>query len=174
MKISMYTMAVDSFVPMLQGLSGILDKGAAYASANKLDLVNARLAPDMFPLAQQVRLACHHANDCVLRLTGKPPQPVPEEQKTLEDMRRQIAATSNNVKGADPEAFAGAEDRDCSISIPNNMVIAMNGMQLLRSWSLPNFYFHLMTAYGILRNSGVAIGKQDYLTQLSSLIRPAS
>jgi hypothetical protein len=174
MKISMYTMAVDSFVPMLQGLTGILDKGAAHASANKLDLVNARLAADMFPLAQQVRLVCHHANDCVLRLTGKAPQPVPDEQKTLEDLRRQIATTLNSVKEADPAAFEGAEDRDCSISIPNNMVIAMNGLQLLRAWSLPNFYFHLITAYGILRNSGVVIGKQDYLTQLGTFMRPVS
>jgi hypothetical protein len=174
MKISMYTMAADSFVPMLQGLSGILDKGAAYASTHKLDLVNAQLAPDMFTLSQQVRLACHHANDCVIRLTGKPIQPTADEQKTIEDLQRQIATAVNNVKGADPAAFEGAEERDCSISIPNNMVIAMNGLQLLRSWSLPNFYFHLITAYGILRHSGVPIGKQDYLTQLGSFIRPAS
>lgn len=72
MKISMYTMAVDSFAPMLESLSALIDKGATHADKQVLDLASARLAPDMFTLAQQVQLSCYHAADCVARLTGKP------------------------------------------------------------------------------------------------------
>jgi uncharacterized protein len=172
MKISMHTMAVDSFVPMLQSLSAVLDRGAAHASDKTLDLVNARLAPDMYTLAQQVQLACDQANDGVSRLTGKEPPRFENNEKTIDDLKIRIARTVGYLKTADAGAFEGAEDRDCSIPIPNNMVIAMDGLQFLRAWALPHFYFHVVTAYDILRHSGVVIGKQDYLSQVGSFIRP--
>jgi uncharacterized protein len=87
----MHTMAVDSFVPMLKSLSAILDKGAACAKTTKLDLVNARLAPDMFTLTQQVQLACDHARDGVARLTGRNPAPVDNLRKSFDDLRERIA-----------------------------------------------------------------------------------
>jgi hypothetical protein len=76
------------------------------------------------------------------------------------------------VRNAQAAAFEGAEDRDCSIEIPGDMVIEMNGLRLLRSWSLPHFYFHVVTAYDILRHHGVVIGKQDYLSQTAAFIHP--
>lgn len=170
--ISMYTMAVESFVPMLQSLSECLDKGAAHAEASKLDLVNARLAPDMFTLAQQVEEACHNAREGVARLTGKPPVAREDAETTIAGMKAQIARTIEHVRGVPAAAFEGAEERDCSYPIPGNLVIAMDGLQFLRAWALPHFYFHVVTAYGILRHSGVAIGKQDYLSQAAVFIRP--
>jgi uncharacterized protein len=167
----MHTMAVDSFVPMLENLSAILDKGAAYAKSTKLDLVNARLAPDMFTLAQQVQLACDHARDGVSRLTGRNPPPVENHEKSLDDLRDRIANTVEYLKLSEASAFDGAEDRDCSIPLPNNRVIVMNGLQFLRTWALPHFYFHVVTAYDILRHNRVVIGKQDYLSQVGAFTR---
>jgi uncharacterized protein len=171
MRISMHTMAVDSFVPMLESLSAILDKGAASAKTTGLDLVNARLAPDMFTLAQQVQLACDHANNAVSRLIGREPWSAENHEKSLEDLRARIAKTVEYLKLAEVAAFNDAEDRDCSIPLPNNKVITMNGLQFLRAWALPHFYFHVVTAYDILRHNQVVIGKQDYLSQVGNFIR---
>ena len=169
---SIYTMAVDSFVPMLESLSAILDKGADHAKGQNLDLPNARLAPDMFTLAQQVQQACLYAENGVARLTGRDPVNVPEAETTLAGLKAQIAATLESVRGVSVADFDGAETRDCSIEIPNDMVIEMDGLRFLRSWALPHFYFHVVTAYDILRHSGVGIGKMDYLSQAGGFIRP--
>ena len=168
----MHTMAVDSFVPMLKSLSAILDKGEACAKTTKLDLVNARLAPDMFTLAQQVQLACDHARDGVARLTGRNPAPVDNLRKSFDDLRERIANAVEYLELSEVAAFDGAEDRDCSIPLPNNTVIYMNGLQFLRAWALPHFYFHVVTAYDILRHKKVVIGKQDYLSQVRGFIAP--
>jgi hypothetical protein len=172
MNIFMHTMAVDTFVPMLESLSEVLAKGAEHGAKSSIDLVNARLAPDMYTLTKQVELACHYAADTTSRLTGNPARQVAEvEGKTIEDLRRFIASCVEEVKTAREEAFAGAEDRNCDIPLPNGMVIEMNGLQFLRSWALPHFYFHVVTAYDILRHHGVSIGKQDYLSQVGRFIR---
>jgi hypothetical protein len=168
----MHTMAVDSFVPMLESLTGWLDKGAAHAEANKLDLVNARLAPDMYTLAQQVQVACHLACDAAARLTGGAPAIREDVETTLPGIKAQIARTIDHLRSVPAAAFDGAEERDCSVPIPDNLVIAMDGLRFLRAWSLPQFYFHVVTAYDILRHSGVVIGKRDYLSQLIGFIRP--
>jgi uncharacterized protein len=172
MRISMHTMSVDSFVPMLESLSAILDKAAAFSKTTGLDLVNARLAPDMFTLAQQVQLACDHARNGVSRLMGRSPSPVVENrEKNLDDLRDRIANAVEYLKLSEAAAFDGAEDRDCSIPLPNNKVINMDGLQFLRAWALPHFYFHVVTAYDILRHNQVAVGKQDYLSQVGGFIR---
>jgi hypothetical protein len=172
MKISMHTMAVDSFVPMLKSLSAILDKGRAYAKTTKLDLVNARLAPDMFTLAQQVQLACDHALGGVARLTGSNPSSVENHERSLDELRDRIANAIEYLKLSEVGAFDAAEDRDCSIPLPNSRVIEMNGLRFLCAWALPHFYFHVVTAYNILRHNQVLIGKQDYLSQVGAFIRP--
>ena len=172
MKISMHTMAVDTFVPMLESLTAILGKGAAHPESAKVDLVNARLAPDMFTLAQQVQQACYYAKDATARLTGRPAAAMEDAEKTFAGLQEQIARTIELVRSVAAAAFDGAEDRDCSIEIPNGMVIEMDGLRFLRAWSLPHFYFHVVTAYDILRHHGVVIGKQDYGSQVGSLIRP--
>ncbi len=172
MKISMHTMAVDTFVPMLESLSQILDKGEAHAKANKLDLVNAKLAPDMYTLARQVQLACDHASNGTARLAGQEASARADDEKTVADLKARIAKTIAFVRALPVSAFEGAEERDCIIAIPNTakMVIAMNGLQFLRAWALPHFYFHLVTAYDILRHNGVEIGKRDFLAHVGPYI----
>jgi uncharacterized protein len=172
MMISMHTMAVDSFAPMLESLAAVLDNGAAHAADTRLDLMEARLAPDMFTLGRQVQMACDYASGGVSRLTGKEPPHFENDEKTIDDLKTRIARTVDHVRSADAAAFVGAEDRDCSVPIPNDMVIAMNGLQFLRAWTLPHFYFHVVTAYDILRHHGVVIGKQDYLSQVGAFVRP--
>jgi hypothetical protein len=93
-------------------------------------------------------------------------------ETTFAGFQAQIARTLDFVRNAPAAAFEGAEERDCSIEIPADLVIEMNGLQLLRAWSLPHFYFHIVTAYDILRHHGVQIGKKDYLSQVGRLIRP--
>jgi uncharacterized protein len=133
MKISMHTMAIDSFVSMLESLSALLDKGEAFANGKSLDLVNARLAPDMYTLAQQVILACYNAKDGTARLTGTPWAAPDEAGKTMAELKAQIAATVKSLRAGPAAAFEGAEERDCSIEPPNtNIVIAMDGLQFLR------------------------------------------
>jgi len=172
MTLSMHSMAVDTFVPMLESLSEWLDKGAAHAKANKLDLISMRLAPDMYTLAQQVQQACHHALDGVARLTGIEPAPMGDSETTLPGLQAQIASTVANLRGIHAGSFEGAEQRDCSIAIPEHKIIAMDGSRFLRAWALPHFYFHVVTAYDILRHSGVALGVQDYLSQVGAFIQP--
>ncbi|MGZ5923575.1 MAG: DUF1993 domain-containing protein [Rhizomicrobium sp.] len=174
MKISMHVMAVETFVPMLDSLSAILDKGEAHAKAAKIDLVGARLAPDMYTLGQQVQLACDHAKDGTARLAGREPPKFENREKTIAELKSRIARTIEYVKGIPAASFEGAENRDCSIPIPDNdkMIIAMNGQQFLKAWALPHFYFHLVTAYDILRHNGVVVGKRDYLSQVGAFVRP--
>jgi hypothetical protein len=168
----MYTTVVETFVPMLESLSEILDKADDRSNRARLDLPVARLAPDMFTLAQQVQQACFYAENGVARLIGRDQVNVPEAGTTLCDLKAQIATTLNSVRGASATQFEGAEGRNCSIELPNDLVIEMDGFRFLRSWTLPHFYFHVVTAYDILRNSGVSIGKMDYLSQVGRFIRP--
>jgi uncharacterized protein len=173
MKISMHTMAVDSFVPMLLSLSALLDKGEAHAKENNIDLPNARLAPDMYTLTQQVQIACDQAKNGVARLIGKEPPRFEDDETTIDALKARIAKTVAYLKSAEPIAFEGSEERDCTVPVPGRgIVIAMDGLQFLRAWALPHFYFHVVTAYDILRHCGVVIGKQDYLSQLGAFVRP--
>jgi hypothetical protein len=162
MKISMYRIAADSFAPMLKNLSEVLDEGAAYAKDKDIDLVNSRLAPDMFTLV---------ARNGMARLAGHPPIPMGDSATTLPGLKQQIAETLDFLRGVTAAEFEGAEARDCGIEIPNDLMIEMDGVRFLTSWSLPHFYFHVVTAYDILRHVGVVIGKKDYLSQVGSFIR---
>jgi uncharacterized protein len=175
MKISMYTMAIDTFVPMLRSLSDLLDKGAEHARAKKLDpnaLVNAKLAPDMYSLDKQVQIACDNAKNSIAQLIGTEPPQFEDNEKTLDQLKTRIAATVDYLKKLSANAFEGAEDRKIRIPLPNDLQLEMTGVQFLRDWALPHFYFHVVTAYDILRHSGVDIGKRDYLSYVGDAIRP--
>ena len=175
MKTTIYAMAVKTYVPMLRSPAHVLDQGAAHARAKKsnaADLVNARLAPDMYTLAKQVQLACDQATDSTARLSGQDAPQFENDEKTLEDLKTRIDKTLKFVESVRPDAFDGAEDRKITIPIPeNNIEFEMNGLQYLRDWALPHFYFHVVTAYGILRHNGVNIGKIDYMNQVGKYIR---
>src|ERR1700687_3006878 len=109
-KTSIYAMAIETYVPMLRSLSHVLDKGAAHARAKKsnaADLVNARLAPDMYTLAQQVRMACDQAIDSTARLSGQDAPPFANNEKTLEELKVRIAKTLEYVERVRENAFEG-------------------------------------------------------------------
>jgi uncharacterized protein len=171
--ITAYTLAIETFAPVLTTLSKLLDKGAAHARANGTDLsalIAARLAPDMFPLSLQVKLACHHAKDATARLTGATPPKLENEELTFEELKTLIEKTLSYLRGVSAQAFAGAEDRKVEITLQDNRVFESNGIELLRDWSIPHFYFHVVTTYDILRHNGVVIGKRDYMNHVGRYV----
>jgi hypothetical protein len=174
---SIYGMATGTFVPMLRTLSGLLDKGAQHAKARGFEpavLVDARLAPDMFPLVRQVQIACDHAKNGVATLMGQEPPRFEDTERTLEDLKVRIARTIAYLEAAPEAAFEGAEDRDVTVPLRDELVLEMKGARYLRDWALPHFYFHVVTAYDILRHNGVEIGKRDYLSHVGDAIRQRS
>ena len=173
MNISMHTMAGDTFVSGLESLAKLLDKGAAFAKEQKIDLLNARLAPDMFTLAQQVQIACYQATDGMSRLAGRGSTAFADAAASFDEMKGDIAEAIAFVRAIPPAEFEGSETRDCSVYPPNgDIVIRMDGLLFLRGWLLPHFYFHLVTAYDILRHKGVTLGKQDFVSWMGPHIEP--
>jgi uncharacterized protein len=167
--ITIYTLAIETFAPVLTTLSALLDKAAAHARAKGTDLdglIGARLAPDMYPLSVQVKLACHHAKDATARLTGATPPNVEFEEPAFDELQVLIEKTLSYLQGTSAKAFDGAEDRKIEITLPGNRVFKSNGIELLRDWSIPHFYFHVVTAYDILRHNGVELGKRDYMNHV--------
>lgn len=172
MTLTMHRLVTDTFVPMLESLGGIVEKAAAHADATGHDLINARLAPDMYPLAKQVEIACRFAKDAASRLSGGPTIPSGEPKTSWTDLSAQIEEAIAVVGTTPASAFEGADSRDCAHELPNGMVLPMDGTQFMLGFALPNFYFHLVTAYDILRHHGVELGKRDYMSGLGSLMRP--
>jgi hypothetical protein len=164
----MYSMSVPVFVRMLGNLSAILDKGAAYAEAKKIEpgvLLNARLYPDMFPLTFQVRIAGDYAKGAAARLTGNEPPKYEDSETTFAELNARIARTLEYVQSPAPERFQGSDERDVEIKIRGEMR-RFKGTHYLAHIVLPNFYFHVTTAYGILRHNGVELGKADFVNPL--------
>ncbi len=162
----MYAMSVEAFTPTLRALAKILDKAAQHASAKKFDpavLVNARLAPDMYPLSKQVQIACDFAKNTVGRLTGQDPPRFEDNEQTLPELKARVAKTLDYLQSVRASAFEGSEDRDVKLPIPNGGSLDFKGLPYLKDWALPNFYFHVVTAYDILRHNGIEVGKRDYL-----------
>ena len=176
MTLSMHSLSVGTFVPMLGSLKGLIGKGAGYAEEKGLDpatLVNAKLAPDMFTLAKQVQVGCDQAKDSVAHLTGIEAPRFEAPDETLGALEARIDKVVAYLDGVDAAAFAGAETRGRDIPLPDGRAISMTGVEFLRDWALPHFYFHVVTAYDILRHAGVEIGKRDYMTGVARFIRPA-
>lgn len=170
----LYSLANDTFTPLLRTLSTLLDKGAEHAKSKGFDtavLVNARLAPDMFPLSKQVQIACDFAKNALARLSGQEPKRFEDTEQTLDELKDRIARALAYMATFDAAAFEDAASRNIVIPLPGDMVLEMTGEQYLRDWALPHFYFHLVTAYDILRHNGVPIGKLDYLAHVEYAIR---
>ena len=165
MRASMYAMSVPVFVKTLGNLSAILGKGAAYAEQKKFDpavLVNMRLAPDMYPLLRQVRIACDFAKGSVARLAGEEPPSWEDNEATIADLQARIERTVAYLQGFEPARFDGAEERTVTLTIRGEKV-EFQGLDYLRHVALPNFFFHATTAYDILRHAGVELGKRDFV-----------
>jgi uncharacterized protein len=165
MPFSIYQASVPVYSRRLEALSTILDKAAGYTSQRKIDpavLIQARLYPDMLPLARQVQIACGHAVRGSARLSGAEPTSLDEKAASFDDLKALISKTLALIKTVDAKKMEGMEDRD--ITFPaGDRKITLKGADYLLHFSMPNFYFHVTTAYDILRHNGLEIGKDDFM-----------
>ena len=149
---------------MLSNLDKILTKAQGDAEARKIDpqvLMNARLAPDMFPFVRQVQITTDQAKGGSSRLAGLEPPKWPDEEKSFADLHARIAKTIAHLKTFKPAQFEGAETRAIELKFPN-ATLKFTGKDYFLNFVVPNFYFHYTTAYAILRHNGVPIGKRDF------------
>jgi uncharacterized protein len=165
MQISMYSASVPVFVQFLTALSAILKKAADHCGVKKIEpsvLVGARLTPDMFALARQVQITTDHAKGAAARLSGAEVPSFPDTETTFEELQARIAKTLAYIQSVKPEQFNGSETKDIVLTFGRER-FPFNGHDYLVHFALPNFFFHLSTAYGILRHCGVEIGKRDFM-----------
>ncbi|HEX7008134.1 MAG TPA: DUF1993 domain-containing protein [Alphaproteobacteria bacterium] len=167
MSLSMYQASVPVFVQYLNGLSRVLQKAAPLVEVRKIDqavLLNTRLYPDMFPLVRQVQIAADTAKGCAARLAGQQVPQHEDNEASLADLQARIAKTIAFVESLKPEQFDGSEER--AISLPMRQgTLEFKGADYLTTFALPNFFFHVTTAYDILRHLGVEIGKRDFMNR---------
>jgi hypothetical protein len=165
MALSMYSASVPVFQHMLRNLSYILDKGEQFAAARKVDpsvLTTDRLAPDMLPLVRQVLIACDAAKNGTARLSGLEAPKFDDKEVTFAELRERIQKTIAWLETVPASALDGTEEKEVTFPVgPNTRT--MKGQAYLTTWVLANFFFHITTAYNILRHNGVELGKADYL-----------
>jgi hypothetical protein len=165
MTLSMYAVTVPPFTHMLNNLLRILDKAEASAAGRKIApevLVNARLAPDMYPLSFQIQSATDRAKFTLARLSGRTPPSWPDDEKTIDELRARIRKALDSVAGFPPADIDGTEGKPLTLKVRGEEVTVPAREHLLLN-ALPQFYFHVTTAYAILRHNGVPIGKRDYV-----------
>jgi hypothetical protein len=165
MTISMHKASAPVFLRMLANLDHLLTKAEENAKSRGFDpnlLVMQRLAPDMRPLSSQIQLASDSAKGAMARLSGGVPPAMPDTETTIDELRARIAATIAYVKSVPAEDVDGSEEKDVVLKTPSGD-IPFKGLAFLTGFALPNFLFHVTTAYAILRHSGVPLGKMDFL-----------
>jgi hypothetical protein len=165
MTLSMYQASAPRFANILKNLSAILDKAQAHCEARKIDplvLTSARLYPDMFPLSRQVQIATDTAKGAVSRLAGAEIPKYDDTEQTFAELKARIAKTIDYVMSVPAAKIEGSEGKDIVMRLGGKDV-TFKGMQYLLGHAYPNFYFHVTTAYNILRHNGVEIGKRDYI-----------
>lgn len=167
MTISMHQASVPLFKRQLGALLAWLDKAEAHAAARKFDANNylqLRLAPDMLPFVSQIRIASDAAKGCVARLAGVEAPKFDDNEATMADLRERVRKTLAYLDSVPADAVDGSEGRDIVIPMrPPREPVQMQGLFYLQHWALPNFYFHITTAYALLRHAGVELGKGDFL-----------
>ncbi len=160
--------SISQLKKMLGNLDALLTKSEAFAKEKSFDpsvLLAARLAPNQWALTRQVQAACDAAKFAAARLAGKEPPKHPDTETTLDDLHKRIAAVTEYLGTFKPADFQGAESR--SVALPFLEGKVLTGTDYLNEMVLPNFYFHLTTAFAILRHNGLDIGKQDYIGSLN-------
>jgi hypothetical protein len=165
---SMYDISVPVFIRTFENLSRILEKGEAFAKAKGIDpseLVETRLVADMDPLRTQIQRASDAAKGAGARLTGTDNPSFADEETTFAELQERIAKTVSFLKGLDAKAFEGSDSREVNIRV-RQAPISLPGQDYLLKFALPNFFFHVTTAYDILRHRGVEVGKMDYLGEI--------
>jgi uncharacterized protein len=163
----LYEMTVPQFTKMLRNLNSILDKAVLNAEAKKYEvevLLNSRLAPDQFNLIRQIQIACDSAKNCVAKVTGKNAPVYEDNEKTLPELKARINKTIEYINSFNPNEIN--EFEPLKISQPRWEGKYLFPLEYVCEYSIPNFYFHLTTAYSILRHNGVEIGKKSYLGEL--------
>lgn len=165
MPLSMYQASVPTFIHILSNLSNVLKKGAAYAEAKKFDssvLVNARLAPDMFPLSRQVQIATDSAKGAAARLAGIEVPSFPDTETTFAELQTRIEKIIVFLRTITADKVDGSEERAINLKV-GSYELSFKGQDYLLNFVIPNIYFHATTAYAILRHNGVDVGKMDFL-----------
>ena len=161
----LYQATVPVFAQTLGALDAILDKAVAYAAAHKIDpavLLAARLRPDMLAFVRQTQIVCDNAKNMTARLAGVEPPRFEDNEASFDEIKARIKKTLDYIGSIASEDVEGGKDREIVFPLgPNKM--RMKGSDYIFHFALPNFYFHLTTAYGILRHNGVDIGKRDFL-----------
>ena len=161
----MYQATVPPLIRALNNLVGILTKGAAYAEAKNIApsvLLSTRLFPDMFPLTRQVQIAADVAKRGTARLAEVEPPSMTDDETTFEELIDRLKKTVEYLETFTPDQFDGAEDKTISLPVRGE-TMSFDGYRFLFGFVHPNVYFHVTTAYDILRHCGVEIGKADYL-----------
>ncbi len=164
MHVSVHDVTVGQFSRGLTNLKGVLQKGRAFAESKKIDfsvLLQTRLAPDQFPLARQIQIACDVAKVCCATLSGLPAPAMEDKEQTFEEFMERIDRTLAFLQTIKAEQFTSFEKR--TFTSHRRPGLHLEGRDYLHQHATPNFYFHVTTAYSILRASGVELGKRDYL-----------
>jgi uncharacterized protein len=167
MTTSMYSVSVPVFQHMLRNLIHILDKGEANAQARKIDpavLAAARLAPDMLPFTRQILIACDGAKNGVARISGVEAPKFEDKEASFPELKARVQKTLDFLATVPAAKMEGTEDKDITFPVGRESTRTMKAQAYLGTWVLPNFFFHVTTAYVILRHNGVDLGKTDYLT----------
>lgn len=166
MSFSLSHASLSTFEIALKAFLAILDKAEAHAKAKNIDpsvLLESRLAPDMLPLTRQIQIASDHAKRGSARLAGVEPPAFEDNEKTFDELKARIDKTLAFLRTLDPKAIDAAADREISFPLSRHESGRMSGGDYLSHFVLPNFYFHVTTAYDILRHNGVDLGKRDFL-----------
>lgn len=165
MKISMYAMSHDVFRKSLQQLVHVMEKGVASAKARGFDpnlFLTTRLAPDMLPFSKQIQIASDFAKSTMARLAGVEPPKFEDTETTMDALIVRVKKTLDYIDTVPASSLEGSEERDITIPL-RDRTLQLKGLPYLQHWSIPNFYFHVVTAYALLRHNGVDVGKRDFL-----------
>jgi hypothetical protein len=165
MSLSLYDASIPTFLHSLRALKAILEKAVAHAEARKFDpnvFLSMRLYPDMLPFARQIQIASDSAKGAAARLSGTEPPKFEDNETTMADLIARVSKTIDYLEGFKPEQFEGDDNRTISIKTPR-VSLNFTAVNFVRHWALANFFFHMTTAYALLRHGGVEIGKQDFL-----------
>ena len=163
---AMYTASIPVFRQMLGGLDAVLSRAQAHATERKIEpaaLLQARLFPDMFPLTRQVQIACDFAKSVPARLAGVDVPAYDDTEQSFAELHERIARTLAFIDGLDASQFEGAAQREIVLRPGTPKERRLDGQAYLLAYGLPQFFFHVTTAYALLRHNGVEIGKKDYM-----------
>lgn len=165
MSFTLYEATIPPMIKMLQSLSKILDKAVAQAKEKDIPqsaLLEARLAPDMHPFPRQIQIASDAAKGLAARLAGIEAPAMPDTETSFADLQQRIAKTITFLESVKADQLLGAEDRSITLKFPG-AEMNFSGRDFATGFAMPNFYFHVTTAYALLRHKGIEIGKRDYL-----------